>query len=115
MRGFALHPYTVDADGVRSDAAAAYYQDISGRSNLHVWVNASIARILWRDTTRKDVKPLVATGVEVLHHGGRASGPQWVHARREVILAAGAMRSSGILELSGVGNPRYALSGPLNP
>ncbi|KAJ0417242.1 hypothetical protein BJY00DRAFT_303529 [Aspergillus carlsbadensis] len=88
MRGFALHPYTIDSDGVRSDAAAAYYRDISDRRNLHVWVNASATKILWKDSAGEPV-----------------SAPHRVHARREVVLAAGAMRSSGILELSGVGNP----------
>ncbi|RDW78683.1 uncharacterized protein DSM5745_05535 [Aspergillus mulundensis] len=106
MRGFALHPYTVDASRVRSDAAAAYYRAFAGRENLHVWINASVTRILWKQPAR----PLVAGGVDVLHHGDRASGPARVRARREVILAAGAMRSSGLLELSGVGNPRI-----LNP
>lgn len=99
-----MHPYTVDERNVRSDAATAYYLPAAKRRNLEVMFNASVERIVWGDRVDQE-EGLVAKGVEV-------SGPdkdgrkQVVNARKEVILAAGAMKSSALLELSGVGNPR---------
>ncbi|RAH70482.1 GMC family oxidoreductase [Aspergillus aculeatinus CBS 121060] len=102
MGGFAMHPYTVDAQGVRSDATRAYYTDLrAGRSNLHVMLNASISKIRWQEAENEQGS-LAAETVEVKD----GFGSRVVQARREVILAAGAMRSAGILELSGVGNPQ---------
>ncbi|KAL2810355.1 putative glucose oxidase [Aspergillus granulosus] len=103
MRGFAMHPYTVDGDGVRSDAAAAYYQGVvPERRNLQSLLNASVSRILWGEE-RSENYILTARGVEVYEGTGNV---RVVHARREVVLAAGAMRSAGILEASGIGNSR---------
>lgn len=97
-----MHPYTVDAQGVRSDAARAYYTDMRARrSNLHVMLNASISRIRWQEAENEEGS-LAAETVEV----NDGIGSRVVQATREVILAAGAMRSAGILELSGVGNPQ---------
>lgn len=104
MRGFSMHPYTVDERNVRSDAATAYYLPAAKRGNLEVMFNASVGRIVWGDRVGQE-EGLVAKGVEV--YGPDKDGrKQVVKARKEVILAAGAMKSSAILELSGVGNPR---------
>jgi choline dehydrogenase len=79
-------------NGLRSSAAAGYLQPARQRSNLTVQTNATVQRILFRGRA--------AAGV--------AYGPEGteVGARREVILAAGAVRSPALLERSGVGARR---------
>ncbi|KAE8372289.1 putative glucose oxidase [Aspergillus bertholletiae] len=104
MRGFALHPYTVDPTKIRSDAARAYYWPYTERANLHVKLNTFVTRIVWQSgKTGSDVR---AQGVEIMSRNGYTPQKSVVDARREIIIAAGAMRTPAILELSGVGNPR---------
>ncbi|RAQ44799.1 glucose oxidase [Aspergillus flavus] len=104
MRGFALHPYTVDVTNIRSDAARAYYWPYSERPNLQVQLNTFVTRIVWQNG--KKGSNIRAQGVEVATQEGDERRTSVVGARREVIIAAGAMRTPAILELSGVGNPR---------
>ncbi|XRM40069.1 hypothetical protein ABZX51_003392 [Aspergillus tubingensis] len=104
MRGFTLHPYAIDATNIRSDAARAYYWPYAKRPNLQVKLNSFVTRILWSDEDSED--GVVAKGVETLEQGGGDRQKFNINARREVILAAGALRTPLILELSGVGNPR---------
>ncbi|PIG86610.1 glucose oxidase [Aspergillus arachidicola] len=104
MRGFTLHPYTVDVTNIRSDAARAYYWPYAERSNLRVQLNTFVTRIVWQDGEKgSDIR---AQGVEIANQEGDGRQTSVVNARREVIIAAGAMRTPAILELSGVGNPR---------
>ena len=76
-------------NGLRSSAAAGYLRAARRRSNLTVQTNATVQRILFRGRA--------AIGVS---YGPEATE---VRARREVILAAGAVRSPALLERSGVG------------
>ncbi len=77
----------------RCDAATAFLAPARGRSNLAVVTGAQVTR--------------------VVIEGGRAVGVEWVQAgeRRsarsdgEVILAAGALQSPQLLQLSGIGPP----------
>ncbi|KAL1963327.1 hypothetical protein VTN77DRAFT_8448 [Rasamsonia byssochlamydoides] len=102
MRGYNFFPSTVDdAEDVREDAARAYYYPFESRPNLSVMLNTTANRIVWKnETTGGNV---TAGGVEVtaLNDGTVCM----VQANHEVILSAGSLRSPGILELSGVGNP----------
>lgn len=79
--------------GRRVSAADAYLKPALGRANLTVLTDASVARILLQGRR--------ATGVEALIGGTRKR----FTARAEVILAAGAVHSPQILELSGIGAP----------
>ena len=79
-------------DGVRVSSASAYLRPAMRRPNLEVRLHAQAARVLF-DGTR-------ASGVEYLQGGAR----QAVQARREVLLAAGAINSPQLLELSGIGD-----------
>jgi choline dehydrogenase len=77
--------------GVRVSSASAYLRPATRRANLTVRVRAQATRVLF-DGTR-------ASGVEYLKDSAR----QVVQARREVLLAAGAINSPQLLELSGIG------------
>lgn len=101
LRGFAVQMTTQDGNAdVREDAARAYYYPFEHRPNLVAMVNTTATRIIW-STSSKGNKTS-ATAVEVINQYGNVAA---VHARREVILSAGSIRTPAILEHSGVGNP----------
>jgi choline dehydrogenase len=82
--------------GVRWSANKGFLQPVRSRRNLHVWTDARVDRLLleragdgWR-----------AAGVEVARAG---TAPRPVRAVREVVLAAGAIGTPQILQLSGIG------------
>jgi choline dehydrogenase-like flavoprotein len=81
-------------NGVRVSAATAYLRPARGRANLAIRTNALVTRIAFDGRQAK--------GVEYLEAGERHAAS----ARREVILAAGAVNSPQLLQLSGVGEPR---------
>lgn len=84
-------------DGERFSAAKAYLTPHLGRPNLRVITGARVTRIVL-DGRR-------ASGVEARLPGG---GTARLTARREVLLAAGALQSAPLLMLSGIG-PGQAL------
>lgn len=77
--------------GLRCSAATAYLHPARKRSNLRVLTKVLVTRVLFEGRR--------AVGVEVLQGGQRRS----LKARREVILASGAINSPQVLLLSGVG------------
>ena len=81
------------ARGIRVSTATAYLAPARRRPNLTVLTHAQATRILF--TGRE------ATGIEYLRGGTR----HVAKARREVVLAAGAINSPQLLQLSGVGDP----------
>ncbi|HUL92562.1 MAG TPA: GMC family oxidoreductase N-terminal domain-containing protein, partial [Burkholderiales bacterium] len=84
--------------GVRWSATKAFLRPVMHRPNLRVMTGTHVlrVRIEMRDGGKR------ATAVELV---GRETGSGAVAARREVILAAGAIGSPQILQLSGVGPP----------
>ncbi|KAJ5807448.1 Glucose-methanol-choline oxidoreductase [Penicillium robsamsonii] len=111
MVGYSLYPLTVDSElNIREDAARAYYYPYHNRTNLHVWLHTHANKITW-----KDGHNAAASGVEVTLSNGTTTV---VKATREVILAAGALKSPVLLELSGVGNPdilsKYKIATKIN-
>ena len=80
-------------DGQRDSSNTAYLKPALGRKNLHLWRVSMARRILFDGTPR-------ATGVEILRDGCTET----IQARREVILAAGAVDSPKLLQLSGIGD-----------
>ena len=84
--------------GIRWNAAKAFLRPVEHRDNLQVWTGAHISRVLLDKTEGGEPR---AIGVEVLPHGG--GEPIQVKARGEVILAAGAVGTPQILQLSGIG------------
>jgi choline dehydrogenase len=93
QEGFGPYQLTI-RDGERWSASAAYLRPILGRrANLTVELGARTTRIL--------IEKGRAVGVEFVQDGK----PRQVRADTEVILAAGAVQSPHILQLSGVGDP----------
>lgn len=87
-----VHPDTQ----TRSDARRGYYDPNIARGNFNVQPNSQVTRILFEQGDQ-----LTATGVEFAT--GPSSPRQSAYASREVILAAGAIHSPQLLELSGIG------------
>lgn len=83
-------------NGERCSAARAYLFPHLERPNLTIFTHASTQRIL--------IENQVAVGVEV-KHGGQI---KQLHAKKEVLLSAGAMHSPQILMLSGIGDKKRA-------
>lgn len=80
-------------NGKRCSSAVAYLKPARNRPNLRIVTNAQAAKILF-DGAR-------ATGVALI------GGDRVVHARREIVLSAGAIGSPQILMLSGVGEAAH--------
>ena len=70
-----------------------------------ILADATVKNIVWADQDRDGKQ--VATGVRVALHGG---GDHIIHVRKGVVLAAGAMASSRILQASGVAGTGSGLS-----
>ncbi|KAF8133091.1 hypothetical protein K438DRAFT_1739318 [Mycena galopus ATCC 62051] len=88
----------VDSKSERVSSETAYLtKDVLARPNLKVAIHAQVTRIIFDEvdgTTR-------AIGVEFARS---SKGPRYrAHARKEIILSAGAIHSPHILMLSGVG------------
>jgi choline dehydrogenase len=78
-------------NGWRNSAAVGYLHPVMSRRNLRVATEAHVTRVLFEGKT--------AAGVEYLQGGDR----RIAKCRREVILAAGAVASPQLLEVSGIG------------
>jgi len=92
QEGFGLYQVT-HKNGERFSAAKAYLVPNLARANLRVVTEAQ--------TTRVVLEGRRAVGVEVRIAGAPA---QVLRARREVLLAAGALQSPQLLMLSGIGS-----------
>ena len=82
--------------GVRVNMVRAFLRPVQHRPNLTVLTDTHVARVIveGRDGARR------ATGLEIRRADGSTAR---VPARREVVLAAGAIGSPQLLQLSGVG------------
>lgn len=88
----------------RADARRARWDTVAGRENFYVSTGQHVRRILFDNgCAAPGSKGARAVGVEVT--GGGRNGKTWTAvAAREVILAAGAIRTPQLLELSGIGD-----------
>lgn len=82
-------------DGRRWSTAAGYLNMARGRPNLTIITDAHARRVLFKGKT--------AVGVEYQRNGRI----EQAHARREVILSAGAIQSPQLLMLSGIGDGNH--------
>ncbi|MCL4631238.1 choline dehydrogenase [Burkholderia sp.] len=78
-------------NGLRCSTAVAYLKPARGRPNLHIETDAQALKVLFDGAQ--------ASGVRYVQHGKVHE----VRALREVILAAGALQSPQLLQVSGVG------------
>ena len=83
-----------DKNGERCSAAAAYLHPVMERPNLTVITKARATKILFEGKR----------AVGVAYRRGKTA--KTVHANKEVILAAGALQSPHLLQLSGVGRAK---------
>jgi choline dehydrogenase len=89
---FGVGPYQLTIkDGWRNSAARAFLKPALARSNLTLRSNAHVTRLLFEGNT--------AVGVEWMEGGA----VRQARAEGEVLLAAGAIQSPQILQLSGIG------------
>lgn len=103
MLGFSAVQATM-RNGRRNSAAKAYLTPtIRVRGNLHILPKSWVTKILIRPETKE------AYGVQFVKNRKRFQ----VHARKEVILAAGTIGSAQLLMLSGVG-PQEHIGDELN-
>ena len=79
--------------GIRWNARKAFLNPAKGRPNLRIETDAQVLRL--------EMEGRRVTGVLFEQHGIRRRA----RARAEVILAAGAINSPALLELSGIGQP----------
>ncbi|KAL2202011.1 alcohol oxidase [Sarocladium strictum] len=82
----------------RSYTKNAYLDPVRSRTNLTVLTGLTVNKVIFKEH-EGDLKPM-AVGVEVTSNDGKSS---IMHARKEVIIAAGVVNSPRILELSGIG------------
>ncbi|KAJ7116266.1 alcohol oxidase [Mycena crocata] len=93
--GFSSIARNVDpVKGVRMYASNAYYTPNANRKNLILLTGAQVTKVVF------DKHTAVATGVEY----SVANETYTANVSKEVILAAGSLKTPQILELSGVGN-----------
>ncbi|WFD24527.1 hypothetical protein MEQU1_003229 [Malassezia equina] len=91
--GVAFTPTSISQQGIRQ--ASYMYLEGTG-DNLHILLGNRVRRLLWNDG-----QPRSATAVQV--QAAPDAGIYVLHAQDEIILAAGALNTPGILERSGVG------------
>jgi choline dehydrogenase len=84
--------------GIRWNASKAFLRPVARRRNLEVRTAAQVTRLL---IERDRDAALRARGVQAR----LPEGPQTLHATRAVVLAAGAIGTPQLLQLSGVGDP----------
>lgn len=77
--------------GIRESTARAYLDPAKSRTNLTVWTDALVDRVLLENKR--------AVGVVLTHTGIQKT----ISARKEIILSAGSIASPAILQRSGVG------------
>ncbi|KAJ5605489.1 CAZyme family AA3 [Penicillium lagena] len=93
-----------------SHAGVTYYnEDVAKRPNLRVITEALVEIVGLEKNSHEDV---VATEVQFI---GKDGIQRTIAARREVILAAGAIKTPHLLELSGIGNSSILQSHGIEP
>lgn len=85
--------------GKRWSATRAFLDPVRARPNLTIMTEATVENLILEPQNDQ----LAATGVQLIHKGQRKN----IHVDCEVILAAGAIASPQLLQLSGIGDPEH--------
>ncbi len=93
QEGFGTFDVTID-NGKRYGAGKAYLEEVKNNSNLKIFANSNVNKILFKDKK--------AIGIEVVINNKKEK----IFANKEVILSAGSINSPKILQLSGVGDAK---------
>ncbi|KAF8243138.1 alcohol oxidase [Wilcoxina mikolae CBS 423.85] len=95
--GVFYHPSSVDpATVTRSFARTAYHNTAEKRPNYHLLTSSHVTKLL----TKKSLGQRIAYGVQ---YASKLGGNFSVEARKEVLVAAGAVHTPQLLQLSGIG------------
>lgn len=86
------------ANWTRSYSRSAYIDPLPPRSNLAVLPNATVTRLIFKNSTQGNL-----SAVAVEYASARGAPTSTVNVTKEVILAGGAIGSPQVLMLSGVG------------
>jgi choline dehydrogenase len=95
--------------GIRWNASKAFLRPAESRPNLKVVTGAQVTRLLRTDDGSGRV-----TGVEC-RVGGQGGALQRFDCGHEVVMAAGAIGTAQILQLSGIGNPETLRAAGVEP
>lgn len=96
--GFSWIPETMDGvTATRSYARTAYWDPVATRPNLHLLVNHYVSTV-----SLDNESGIVASGVNILGRWDQDAKAQ-IKASKDVVLAAGAIHTAQILQLSGIG------------
>lgn len=93
QEGASYLQYTIDG-GKRENTYDAFLAPVCDRSNLHIRTGAMVKRIVVQDQKAKGVE--VYTGKNTT---------EMITCNKEIILAAGAIQSPQLLQVSGIGDP----------
>lgn len=85
----------------RSYGRTGHYDPVANRSNYHLLLRHQVTEVIWGSPPSGSPN-LEAHGVKIRSLSGNSSTTQLL-ADQEVILAAGAIHSPGILQRSGIG------------
>ncbi|XP_011164993.1 glucose dehydrogenase [FAD, quinone] [Solenopsis invicta] len=88
---------TTTFKGTRMSSNRAYLQPIRDRSNLHLTLQSTVTKVLINRTTNQAIGVKFVKNDKIIH----------VFASKEVILCAGAIGSSQLLMLSGIGPTKH--------
>ncbi|XP_043476404.1 glucose dehydrogenase [FAD, quinone]-like isoform X2 [Leptopilina heterotoma] len=97
VSGFTI-AQTNSKNGVRVSSAAAFLRPIRNRRNLHIMLNATVARLIIEDSK--------AVGVQYYKDGEYRAA----RVTKEIVVSAGAVNSPQILLLSGIGPAEHLKS-----
>ncbi|KAI1391700.1 uncharacterized protein F4822DRAFT_193133 [Hypoxylon trugodes] len=95
-------PLAIDPSNYTRSYSGSVYTAVQGRSNLHLRTNSQVTKIDWKKNTRDD--KVTAAGLRYVDLASESNRPKRVKGR-QIIISAGCIQSSGILELSGIGDP----------
>ncbi|CAM1503092.1 Fc.00g078680.m01.CDS01 [Cosmosporella sp. VM-42] len=99
-------PSSMDSvDQSRSDARAAHFDPIHNRPNLHILTQMRVTKLLWAP---KSTTTTIRRISGVTFSESSTSKVYSISASREIVLAAGAIWTPTLLQVSGIG-PRWYL------